>query len=356
MTLMRSVQIGESFVKYDQQRSFEKHLEGAAPHHFSNLYLILSKDDGERKIATEVLLHFLLNGVKNRGLCLSTFEGESASIEAVVSEMETISFLSDKKVILIENADKLKKASLEALQSCFSRPHRSHYLVMTASAINRNTTFYKKAEKEGVVLDIAEAKPWEREKRCIEWIGERASSQGKVLALQAAQILIKQVGTDQLLLQQELNKLICYVGDRREITVNDVGAICISVNMDTIWQLGEALFRRDAAAALKMTHAQLTSGVAFLVLLRQIRNQFQTEFQICSILANGGHPHDVAAEFPYMKGAILDRHIQMAQGYGMERFKKAMMAIDEADTTAKNSMADTTFLAERLIIQLTQKK
>lgn len=340
-------------MKYDQQRSFEKHLEGAAPNHFSNLYLILSKDDGERKIATESLLKFLLKGRTDRNLCLSTFDGGSASIEAILSEIETVSFLSDRKVILIDNADKLKKASMEALQSCFSRPHRSHYLVIAASAINRSTNFYKKAEKEGIVLDIAEAKPWEKEKRCVEWVGERASSVGKALTPQAAQALIKQIGTDQMLLQQELDKLVCYVGMRREITIHDVGAVCISVNMETIWQLGEALFQRNAAGALRMVHAQLTSGVAFLVLLRQIRNQFQTEFQICSILASGGNPHDIAAEFPYMKGAILDRHIQMAQGYGMDRFKQAMMAIDEADTTAKNSIADMTFLAERLIIKLT---
>lgn len=343
-------------MKYDQLRAFEKHLEGAAPNHFSSLYLIMSKDDGERKIATDVVVQALLAGRSNRALCLAAFDGDNASAEEILSEIDTLSFLTDRKVILVENADKLKKAATEALQATFGRGHRSHYLVIAAGTINRSTNFYKKAEKEGIILDIAEAKPWEKEKRCVEWIIQKAVAQGKGLTPQAAQALVKQVGTDQLLLQQELNKLVCYVGDRREIAIQDVGAICISVNMETIWQLGEALFRRDAASALRITQAQLASGVAFLVLLRQIRNQFQTEFQICSILANGGTPHDITSEFPYMKGAILDRHIQMAQGYGMARFKHAMMAIDEADTQAKNSVADATFLAERLVIKLTTSR
>lgn len=340
-------------MKYDQMRPFEKHLEGAAPKHFSNLYLIISKDDGERKVATDTLLRFLLNGQSNRDLVLFTFDGDSSSTEEVLSELETVSFLTDKKVILIQNGDKLKKAAMEALQSYFSRPHRSHYLAITASAINRGSTFYKKAEKEGVILDVPEAKPWEKEKRCSDWIGQQAAALRKGISSQTCQYLVKQVGTDQLLLQQELNKLYCFVGDRPEITMHDVGTICVSVNMETVWQLGEALFRRDAAMALRIIQSQLASGVVFLVLLRQIRNQFQTEFQICSILASGGNPHDIAAEFPYMRGAILDRHIQMAQGYGMSRFKQAMLAIDQADINAKNSLIDTTLLAERLVIQLT---
>jgi len=340
-------------VKYDQLRPFEKHLEGAAPKHFSNLYLIVSKDDGERKIACDTTLRFLLAGQPNKDLSLSAFEGESASVEAILSELNTVSFLTDKKVVFINNGDKLKKAATEALQDYFSRPHRSHYLVIGAAAINRGTTFYKKAEKEGVVFDAAELKPWEKEKKSAEWAAQQANALGKGISPQACQHLVKQAGTDLLMLQQELNKLACYVGERPEITIQDIGTICISVNMETIWQLGEALFCRDAAAALRITQAQLDSGVVFLVLLRQIRNQFQTEFQICSILASGGAPQDVAAEYPYMKGAILDRHIRMAQGYGMARFKAAMRAIDDTDIAAKNSGVDPDLLAEQLVIKLT---
>lgn len=339
-------------MKYDQLRSFEKHLEGASPNHFSNLYCILSKDDGERKIGVDAVLRSLLAGQK-RELCLFTFDGEDANTEALLSELNTSSFLTERKVVLIQNGDKLKKAAMEAIQAYFMHPRKSHYLVIAAATINRNTLFYKNAEKQGVILDFAEAKPWEKEKTLSEWIVQQTVVFGKKMTLQAAQYLVKQVGLDPLLLQQELHKVVCYVGDRADITLQDIGTICISVNLETVWQLGEALFCRNAPAALHMVQAQLASGAVFPVLLRQIRNQFQTEYQICSILTNGGHPQDVAAEFPYMKGNILEKHLQMALGYGMDGFKRAMLAIDEADIAAKNSMIDTVFLAERLVIQLT---
>lgn len=340
-------------MKYDQIRAFEKHLEASAPKHFSHLYLILSKEDSERKLVVENLTHHLLSGMLHPDLCLSTFDGEKCSTEDLLNEVNTVSFLTSRKVILILQGEKLKKAATDALQDYFSTPHPSHYLVITASTINRNTHFYKKAEKEGVVLDLPEAKPWEKEKRYSEWLCQQASHLGKTLSFQSSQYLVKQVGTDPLLLQQELNKLACYIGDRREMTIEDIGTICISINMETIWQLGEALFRRDVALALRIMHSQLASGVPFLVLLRQIRNQFQTEFQICSILSNGGSTDNVVAEFPYMRGAILERHLQMAQKYGMAGFKEAMIAIDASDTLAKNSLIDTTLLAERLVLQLT---
>ncbi|MBS4168292.1 hypothetical protein [Parachlamydia sp. AcF125] len=69
--------------------------------------------------------------------------------------------------------------------------------------------------------------------------------------------------------------------------------------------------------------------------------------------ASGGNLADIAAQFPYMKGAILKKNLQMARAYGLERFKKGMMLIDETELLAKNSGADSACLAERLLIKLT---
>src|SRR5262249_40672120 len=132
----------------------------------------------------------------------------------------------------------------------------------------------------------------------------------------------------------------------------DVAAVCSSINLDNAWQLGEAIFRRDVPTALRISKGLLADGTAFIALLRQIRTQFQTEFQVCSILSRGGSHAEIAQEFPYMKGQILDRHMHQAQSYGMQRFKSALLAIDEAELSAKNN-GDPDFLAERLIIKLT---
>lgn len=340
-------------MKYATLAAFEKHLESASPNHFSDVYLILAKEAFVRKSAADRLIALVLKGETSPALSLHLFNAEDHSIDRVLQELESLPLFSKKRVIIVQNAEALDKASTLKLEAYCSSPNRTACLAVAAATLNRATTFYKKLEKVGVVLDVAEEKPWEREKTIADWLQTEAIKEGKQLGPQVSQMLIKQLGTDQALLSTELAKLICYVGERKAIVEKDIIAISPTANLENGWQLGEAIFRCDASAALRISKGLLTDGLALIALLRQIRSQFQTEFQVCSILAHGGTSSDVSQEFPYMKGAILERHVRQSQTYGMQRFKKGLLAIDDTELQAKNSAIDAEFLAERLIIKLT---
>jgi DNA polymerase-3 subunit delta len=165
---------------------------------------------------------------------------------------------------------------------------------------------------------------------------------------------VKQTGLDSSFLFQELEKLLCYIGDRQEITQQDVVKICHHQPSDTIWQLGEALFKRDSVSALFISQSLLIEGQSLLPLLRQIRSQFQTQLHICMMLSNGKSAHEVSQEFPYLKGNLLDRTLQQASRYGLESFKQGILAIDATELRVKNSYADEKLLMELLVIQLTR--
>ena len=161
------------------------------------------------------------------------------------------------------------------------------------------------------------------------------------------------MGNDQAALAKELEKLICYIGEKKEITQQDVETLCHCQEVESIWQLGEAIFRRDSAASLHIVHSLLMDGQPLLPLLRQIRSQFQTEFQISLLLAQGKQAQDITAEFPYLKGQILERHMRQAKQYGVDAFKQGLLAIDEAELRAKNSSIDENMIIELLMMRLT---
>jgi len=339
-------------MKYTSLKAFEKHLEGANPSHFSNVYMIISKEPFECKAATDKLTTSLLKGQPQPELCLKIFDCDSLNLNALLNEMDGFSLLFNKQIIVIQNADKLTQPARTALEPYLAKPAPSLYLIISASSINHATNFYKKAEKSGVILEVPELKPWEKERVLADWVGGQAAAAGKKIIPQACQLLVKQIGTDQHLLHNELEKLYCYIGDRNEITIKDIGAICVNVNLESIWQLGEALFKRDGGSALRISKAILSDGSSFIGLVKQIRSQFQTEFQVCSILEFGGTANDVNQRFPYMKGNILDRHVQMARGYGMKKFVTGMQLIDDIEVMAKNSVANHELLVELLIAKL----
>ena len=339
-------------MKYDSIRSFEKHLKEASPSLFSFLYVVLSKDDFVRKSINGKISEALLANQKNGELGLKIFNGEHHSIEFVLQELETLSFFAERKVILVNHFENLPKTSLEKLLPFISSPTPDTYLILSGSSLNANTLFFKQAEKAGIVLSLPEDKPWEKEKSMQAWAIAYAAENNKKLAAQTGQFLTKHIGSDPATLKQELDKLICYIGSNSEITNNDILTICSKQNHETIWQLGEAIFNRDPVTALSISKGMLEEGTPLIVLLRQIRSQFQTEFQICTLLSQGGTSSDITRQFPNLKGQILERHIRNAQTFGMKKLRECLLIIDASEFKAKNSVPPE-LLNELLMVQLT---
>ncbi len=338
-------------MKYTALRAFEKHLEGSAPSNFAPVYMVLGKESGERSFAIESLTSALRRSKPDS--TLRSFQGEVLKAVDLARELNTSSFFSAKEIIIIHDADSLKKEATEWLTDYFLHPNPHVTLILNASAILGTTRFYKQAEKVGVILDCAEEKPWEKEKTLSEWVTQLISIQGKKISVSNAQAFVKYVGTDRIQLKHEIDKLLCYIGSRPEIILQDIHTLCIPGPSGNEWQLGEALTRLDAAAALKIVQDLIKEGASFFALIRQLRTQMQTGCQIASILTSGAGPEGVAQEFPYLKGRLLDQKVQLSQNYGFARFKKALMLIDEAELAAKNGMDDHELLADLTIIKLT---
>lgn len=339
-------------MKYTNVKAFEKHLIDASPKNFADVYAVIGKESFEVKSAVDALVKNLLKTQKTSEFALKVYDADKLVFEDLMQELNSLPFFSDKRVVLIQNAEELSKPDMTKLEDYFARPNNTLYLIISASAINRATNFYKKMEKVGVLLDFAEEKQWEKEKSSKEWIFIKVAKENRRITPDAADLLQKQIGTDLSSLNQEIDKLICFIGDRTEITRQDVMAICTVLNTENGWQLCDAIFARNAGTAFRIMKGLLESGVPFLALIRQIRAQVQTGYQVCTILANGGLAADVTAEYPHMRGRILDNHMQAASNYGLNRFKAAMLKIDETESAAKNGLGSDDFLSDLLLTHL----
>ncbi len=340
-------------MKFTNLRAFEKHIEGAAPSHFSSLYIVLGKEAFQRKTALDKLLTAMKGSPSSQSeFDVQSFESGQLSSKELMQELNALVLFASKRVVILNEAENLDKDSMSTLEGYFEKPNRSVCLILSASSLHHGSNFYKKAEKIGIVLEFAEEKSWEKERSVPEWIAATVAAEKKSIDAMTCRHLVKLLGTHQELIYSELQKLFCYVGTRSSITMADVSAIVSPVPVETGFQLGEAIFRRDATAALRICKGLLLDDTPFFVLLRQLRSQFQTEYQVSTILAQGGGANEITQLFPYMKGAILERHTAFAQGYGKQNFKAGLLKIDEIELQAKNSGLSSDFLAELLIVRL----
>lgn len=340
-------------MKFDNLRAFKKHLKDSIPNHLSPLYLILSKEESERSSALQKLREAIFSGSSPREDDLRIFHGNKLRMERVLEELNSSTLFSIQRMVVIHDFDKVEKQECQKLQDYVKKPIPKVFLTLVAESLHRGSSIYTSMSKKGVILDIPELKTWEVERHLVEVVIELAKEQGKQLPQGVALQFVKTIGANRSFVANELTKLICYVGNRSDITCEDVQQICIYENSETIWQLGEAIFRLDVRQAIAICRALMLDSQQFYSLIRQIRKQFQTKLQIISILSSGGGTAEIQKLFPYMRGQILNTHTQLARMYGFKRLKKGIVAIDDLELLGKSQQISHELLMEKLVIQLT---
>jgi len=324
-------------MKLTSIKAFEKHIEGAEKTRFSSLYLIVSEEGRENRTAIDMLVEKMSKkenigplGVKRIG------EGELSQ------EINTPTFFSDKQILLSEvdqlNAED-EAAALKGSDKAF----------IVLSGASSAKAFFRKVEKEGVVLDLAAEKSWQKEKGAEEWVHLYLSKVNKKIERDAAIRLVKETRGDTELLKQELDKLLLFVDARNPITLKDVLLVVPRGAESNTYELGDALFKKERALAIKQMRNLLDQGVAYFAILKSVRSQIETDLKAASILRNGGSKEAVSAAIPFLKGYVLDKHLENIRLMGFERLKKALVHVDDYELKGKEGSPDYELLSDLFV-------
>ena len=332
-------------MKFSSMRAFIKHLEGSQTTGFASLYLVISPDGSENRVALDRLVEKI--GKKEGIGPLGVRSFIEPTYNELSQEINTGSFFSAKKMILVGGVQDLSKEVEELLLK--QAPPGTFILLHGLSGAN---PFFKKVEKGGIVVELGAEKSWEKEKNAQEWVMQRFYEEKKRIDPLAAQLLAKESGGEIGFLEQEIEKLIAYTLGRDTISRQDVLAISISRPAITVFQLAESLFKRDTAGAIRYFRALLDDGTSYFAILKQLRGQILTDLEIASILKTGGKNADVTTTFPYMKGFILEKHLETVRTWGFEGLKRALVLVDDFELRAKEGSADYELLADLLTLKL----
>src|SRR5262249_10521437 len=146
-----------------------------------------------------------------------SFPGDKTSFAEVHNELTTLPFLSQRRVVHVENADPFVTRERDKLEKYAAQPSTSGVLILDVANWLATTRLAKQLP-DSLIVCKAPALP-----KLVEWCQKWAPAQhGKQLAASAAKLLVDLVGADMGLLDQELAKLSLYVGDGARIESADV--------------------------------------------------------------------------------------------------------------------------------------
>ncbi|HYY69182.1 MAG TPA: DNA polymerase III subunit delta [Terriglobales bacterium] len=94
----------------------------------------------------------------------------------------------------------------------------------------------------------------------MRWVMETATARNVKVETDAARELVDALGADMMLISNELEKLILYVGDKRRITLADVETMVLAAKQRSLYELTDAISAKDRPRALGVLDALLSTG------------------------------------------------------------------------------------------------
>lgn len=274
------------------------------------LYLLRGDDNTRIK---EVIAEFQagLGDPSMADLNTTLHDGDSLNFETLQSDALTMPFLADRRLIIVENAraflSKMAKERSETCLGLFGNLPETTALVLVVEdhqAKKRGERFWENGKTyawltewmrkhNDLALLIDCALPDDEDMP--SWILRKAKELGGGFKPGAARLLANYVGNNTLRAQNEIAKLITYVGERQVVEEADVSLLTAQDQEGDIFALTDALGERNSKAAMRQ-FMLLMEDNDLLELTGMIHRQFRLLIQAREILDSGGKAQDIEQE------------------------------------------------------------
>lgn len=317
-------------------------------------FYVLHGDEDFLKRQVRLALQPKILGDSDPEFAVANYAGESADFSSVRNELDTLPFLCERRLIVIEQADTFVTKYRDKLEAFAAKPSKNGVLILEMKTLMATTRLAKLLPADANIVcktpKMEALPPW-----VVSWAKKQY---GKAMAADAAAMLVEYAGAHMGLLDQELDKLSIYVGDKPTIESKDVDAIVGRSAAADVFRLMDAIGAGDGPAALKILGERFDAGDDPLGILAplgySIRLLAKTAYH-----AKRNVPMELAmdrAGFPQWPQKRESGRKQMKQ-LGWSRLEKLYDWLLETDLGLKGGNALPPRLQlERLIVKLVKPR
>lgn len=179
---------------------------------------------------------------------LTIFYGKDAAWAEVINACRRYPAFGDKQVVVIKEAQYMN--NIEQLQPYFENPLASTILVIAYKEknIDGRKAFGKMLKTKAVY--IATKKMYDNQ--LPEWVMQFVKASGYQINGKAVQIIVDHIGNDLSRIQNELQKLMVNLGDRKSITEEDIEKYIGISKEYNAFEFQDAIGQKNFSKAMRM--------------------------------------------------------------------------------------------------------
>ena len=253
-----------------------------------SIYLILGDDDYQKAEVAGEFEQAVDEGL--RVFNVDRFHGGESSLGVILDAARTLPMMVPRRLVIVLHAEHVieskresdaTKRDTEAFLTFLkeSPPHVT--LVLVSAPFDGRQKLSKWLLKNATVVRCGDLKSAADVPR---WIRAKIKAADKTITPEAVRILSDRLGPDASRLRHELERLVLFVGNDREITLADIRDVAGPAVAWDKWAVTNAIERRDTAVALRELAISLEDGVYPLMVLGQLAWLARTRLELSEVV------------------------------------------------------------------------
>jgi DNA polymerase III subunit delta len=335
-------------------------------------YVFVGDETFFRKRCREAILKHLVPA-ELRDFSLFEFDLGETDVAEILDRARTPSLMSPFQVFFVRGVKNLfgrgaNQEKLGAIEDYCKDPNPNAVLIFVADHISipadarrmdltDKERYQRIREEMGQYCAIVELARVE-EGEAVRWVSEYCKTQDVDIDSDAARELVDALGGDMMMISNELEKLILYVGEKKRVTLGDVETMVLAAKQRSLYELTDAISARDRVRALETLDAILSTGEGEEAAIGHLYMLAKTFRQMLVILERNVRDQRMLWAALWQGFRVppfaADDIIKQARRYKSRRdLTRAIRLVAKADLALRSSPVSKRLVLEKLVMDLT---
>jgi len=336
------------------------------------VYVFVGDEAFFRKRFRDAILEHLVPA-ELRDFSLFEFDLAENDLAEVLDRARTPSLMAPFQVFFVRGVKNLfgrgsNEEKLAAIEEYCKNPNPDALIVFVADHISipadaRKMEMQDKERYQRIrdtmgqycgIVELARVEEGE----AVRWVTDYCTTRGVKIEADGARELVDALGGDMMMISNELEKLILYVGEKKRITLGDVETMVLAAKQRSLYELTDAISSKERVRALEILDAILASGEGEEAAIGHIYMLAKTFRQMLVILERNVRDQRMLWAALWQGFRVppfaADDIIRQARRYKNRReLTRAIRLVAKADLALRSNPVSKRMVLERLVIDLT---
>ncbi|MBN1449309.1 MAG: DNA polymerase III subunit delta [Bacteroidetes bacterium] len=297
---------------------------------------------------------------------MDVYRGTEHEAEEITAAASAYPFMSEKRVVLVREADPILKKP--ALASYVRNPSPETVLLLCAGPLKpsraKKTTgkgsaaqvlsFLQQQERSKQPMGAAVDFPALKDTSALRWIAAEVHRGGKDITPEACTVMQALRGNGTRVLASEIEKLRAAAPEKNPIDVDDIYMHLGASRQYNVFELSNAVMARDGAKAQEIL-SHLLRDEEPVAIVAVLARQFSLLWRVRSLDIRGRATDDQARDLGLFSAWQIESIRPYAKNFpDSDYFERCFEYILETDVAVKSQAADSAVAVTRLVSELTR--